>query len=110
MSASKCIVVEGHVATGRGLQPIICSTGPARRSPWQARDWSCNSLAAVVVGGVALAGGAGTNVAAFFGFLVLGLLSNALNVAGVLSFLQILLGGVVILVAVIVDRLRGSSG
>ena len=61
---------------------------------------------APVVGGVALAGGSGTMLQAFYGVLVLGLLSNALNMAGVSSFLQVLVVGVVILLAVIVDRLR----
>ncbi len=47
---------------------------------------------------------------AFFGVLILGLLSNALNMAGVSSFLQTLVVGLVILLAVVVDRLRGSKG
>ena len=67
------------------------------------------SLAAVVVGGVALTGGSGTMLQAFFGVVVLGLLSNALNMAGVSSFLQILVVGVVILLAVIVDKLRAPG-
>ena len=62
--------------------------------------------AAVVVGGVALAGGSGNMLQAFYGVLVLGLLSNALNMAGVSSFLQVLVVGFVILLAVIIDRLR----
>jgi ribose transport system permease protein len=46
----------------------------------------------------------------FLGMLVLGLLSNALNMAGVSSFLQTLVVGIVILLAVIVDRLRTKKG
>ena len=45
----------------------------------------------------------------FLGMLVLGLLANALNMAGVSSFLQTLVVGVVILLAVIVDRWRGHK-
>jgi hypothetical protein len=40
------------------------------------------SIAAVVVGGVALPGGSGSMLQAFYGVLVLGLLSNALNMVG----------------------------
>jgi ribose transport system permease protein len=46
---------------------------------------------------------------AFYGVLMLGLLSNALNMAGVSSFLQVLVVGLVILLAVIVDRLRAQA-
>ena len=46
---------------------------------------------------------------AFYGVLVLGLLSNALNMAGVSSFLQVLVVGLVILLAVIIDRLRARA-
>ena len=46
---------------------------------------------------------------AIYGVLVLGLLSNALNMAGVSSFLQVLVVGIVILLAVIVDRLRART-
>jgi len=67
------------------------------------------SLASVVVGGVALAGGSGTMLQSFLGMLVLGLLANALNMAGVSSFLQTLVVGVVILLAVIVDRWRSHK-
>jgi predicted ABC-type sugar transport system permease subunit len=37
-------------------------------------------------------------------------LSNSLNMVGVSSFLQVVVVGLVILVAVIVDRLRSKAG
>ena len=55
-------------------------------------------------------GGSGTMLQGFLGMLVLGLLSNALNMAGVSSFLQTLVVGIVILLAVIVDRWRTNKG
>jgi ribose transport system permease protein len=95
--------------TAAGIAGVVMTAWVSAAQPLAGEGLELQSLAAVVVGGVALAGGAGTMLQAFFGVLVLGLLSNALNMAGVSSFLQILLVGVVILLAVIVDRLRGTK-
>ena len=89
-----------------GLAAIIMTAWVSAAQPLAGEGMELQSIAAVVVGGVALAGGSGTMLQAFYGVLVLGLLSNALNMAGVSSFLQVLVVGVVILLAVIVDRLR----
>jgi ribose/xylose/arabinose/galactoside ABC-type transport system permease subunit len=89
-----------------GLAAIIMTAWVSAAQPLAGEGLELQSIAAVVVGGVALAGGSGTMLQAFYGVLVLGLLSNALNMAGVSSFLQVLVVGIVILLAVIVDRLR----
>jgi ribose/xylose/arabinose/galactoside ABC-type transport system permease subunit len=89
-----------------GLAAIVMTAWVSAAQPLAGEGLELQSIAAVVVGGVALAGGSGNMLQAFYGVLVLGLLSNALNMAGVSSFLQVLVVGVVILLAVIVDRLR----
>jgi ribose/xylose/arabinose/galactoside ABC-type transport system permease subunit len=89
-----------------GLAAIVMTAWVSAAQPLAGEGLELQSVAAVVVGGVALAGGSGNMLQAFYGVLVLGLLSNALNMAGVSSFLQVLVIGIVILLAVIVDRLR----
>jgi ribose transport system permease protein len=89
-----------------GLAAVVMTAWVSAAQPLAGEGIELQSIAAVVVGGVALAGGSGNMVQAFYGVLVLGLLSNALNMAGVSSFLQVLVVGLVILLAVIVDRLR----
>jgi ribose/xylose/arabinose/galactoside ABC-type transport system permease subunit len=89
-----------------GLAAIVMTAWVSAAQPLAGEGMELQSIAAVVVGGVALAGGSGNMLQAFNGVLVLGLLSNALNMAGVSSFLQVLVVGIVILLAVIVDRLR----
>jgi ribose transport system permease protein len=98
--------VSGAMA---GVAAVIMTAWVSAAQPLAGEGLELQSLAAVVVGGVALAGGAGTMRQAFFGVLVLGLLSNSLNMAGVSSFLQVLVVGLVILVAVVVDRLRSQA-
>lgn len=94
--------------TAAGIAGVVMTAWVSAAQPLAGEGMELQSLAAVVVGGVALAGGSGTMLQALFGVIVLGLLSNALNMAGVSSFLQTLVVGLVILIAVIVDRLRGA--
>jgi ribose/xylose/arabinose/galactoside ABC-type transport system permease subunit len=65
-----------------------------------------NAIAAVVVGGTSLMGGRGSIVGTFFGALLIGLLDNAMNLMGINSYLQWVVLGAVILLAVVVDELR----
>ena len=58
------------------------------------------------MGGVALTGGVGSMLDAFWGVLMLGTLSNSLDMIGISSFVQTLVTGVVIVLAAIVDGVR----
>ncbi len=69
-------------------------------------DELLEAIAAVVVGGTSLMGGQGSIVGTFFGALLIGLLYNAMNLIHVDSYLQKVVLGVVILLAVVLDELR----
>ncbi|MBS6275827.1 MAG: ABC transporter permease [Actinomycetaceae bacterium] len=63
-----------------------------------------NTIAAVVIGGASLMGGRGTVVGTFIGILLIGVLSNGLNLLGVNAFWQGTALGVIMLLAVVLDR------
>lgn len=92
-----------------GTASIVSTAWVSAAQPTAGEGLELQSLAAVVVGGVALTGGAGTMRQVFLGVLLLSLLSNALNMAGVSSFLQVVFVGVVIIVAAVADRLRARA-
>jgi putative xylitol transport system permease protein len=69
-------------------------------------DELLESIAAVVVGGTSLMGGRGSIIGTFFGALLIGVLYNAMNLLNVDSYLQKVLLGAVILLAVVLDELR----
>ncbi|HET9029221.1 MAG TPA: ABC transporter permease [Candidatus Aquilonibacter sp.] len=69
-------------------------------------DELLEAIAAVVVGGTSLMGGQGSIYGTFFGALLIGLLYNAMNLIHVDSYLQRVVLGVVILLAVVLDELR----
>lgn len=68
--------------------------------------YELDAIAAVVIGGTSLSGGAGTVLGTVLGALVMGILRNGLNLLNVSSYLQQVFIGSVIILAVLVDQLR----
>lgn len=62
-----------------------------------------DAIAAVVLGGTSMTGGSGRIGGTVIGTLIIGILSNGLNLMGVNSFWQYIVKGLVILIAVYVD-------
>lgn len=62
------------------------------------------SIAAVVIGGASLFGGTGSAIGALLGSLMITIIQNGANLIGVNSFWQGTVTGIVILIAVLVDR------
>ena len=65
-------------------------------------------IAAVVVGGTSLAGGQGRIFGTLVGALIIGVIRNGMNLTGVEAHMQSVVYGVVILIAVLVDRLKAK--
>ena len=63
-----------------------------------------NSIAAAVIGGVSLFGGRGRASSALLGALVIGTVSNGLNLMGVETQVQLLVTGILLILAVTLDR------
>ena len=72
-------------------------------------ELTIDSIAAVVIGGVSLFGGKGSIIGVLLGVLIIGVLNNGMNLAGLNIFTQYLLKGGVILAAVGVDVWRRRS-
>jgi ribose transport system permease protein len=65
--------------------------------------YELDAIAATVIGGTSLMGGEGTLAGTLVGALIMGVLRNGLNLLGVSSFLQQIVIGAVIVIAVLVD-------
>ena len=66
-----------------------------------------DSIAAVIIGGAAFAGGRGNVGNALIGAFTIGVIRNALNLHNVDPFYQLMAIGVIVLIAVEADVLRG---
>ncbi|MDR0363389.1 MAG: ribose ABC transporter permease [Planctomycetota bacterium] len=66
-------------------------------------SYEMNAIAAVVIGGTSLAGGSGSIGGTLIGALIMGVISNGLNLLNVDSYWQGVVLGVAIILAVLVD-------
>jgi ribose transport system permease protein len=89
---------------------VVLTAWVGSAQPVAAPNLTLESLAAVVLGGVALTGGSGGVRQVAYGVIVLSMLSNVMNMIGVSAYYQTLVIGIVIILAVILDRLRLRTG
>ena len=85
--------------SGRSYPPRLNSAQPTA-----GMGYELDAIAAVVLGGTSLAGGKGRISGTLIGALIIGTLNNGLNILNVSSFYQQVVKGVVILLAVLMDR------
>ena len=100
------MMVYGFSGLCAGVGGVVLTAWTASAQPVAVPTLTLQSLAAVVLGGVALTGGSGGLLQVVWGVLILGMLSNILNLTGVSAYYQTLAVGIVILLAVTLDQLR----
>ena len=83
---------------------IIITSRLFSAQPTAGDGYELDAIAAVVLGGTSLTGGRGKITGTIIGALIIGVLSNALNILDVSSYYQMMVKGAVILVAVLLDR------
>ena len=66
-------------------------------------------IAAVVVGGTSLSGGSGKILGTLIGAFIISVIQNGMNLMGLESYTQKVVLGLIILAAVLLDKLRGRS-
>ena len=66
--------------------------------------WEMNAIAAAAIGGASLMGGKGSVIGTILGAIILGTLINGFTLLNIQSFYQLLATGVIIIVAMLVDR------
>ncbi|MBZ0291171.1 MAG: ABC transporter permease [Anaerolineae bacterium] len=85
---------------------LIIASQLVAAHPATGETFELNAIAAVVLGGTSLAGGRGTVFGTIIGAFVIGVLRNGMVLEGLSSFLQTIITGFVIILAVVVDQLQ----
>lgn len=67
-------------------------------------SYELDAIAAVIIGGTRMSGGRGKVVGTFFGVLILGVLNNMLNLMNISPYLQGLVKGLIIIIAVLLQK------
>ncbi len=86
------------------LAGVIVTARLSSATPTAGTAYEMDAIAAAVLGGVSMAGGKGNIRGIAVGALIIGILSNALNLLNIGSYYQGVVKGIVILIAVLLDR------
>jgi ribose/xylose/arabinose/galactoside ABC-type transport system permease subunit len=89
-----------------GLVAIILTSRVSAGMPQAAQSYELDAIAATVIGGTSLSGGRGRLWGTMLGALLLGIVSNGLDLLNVSSFYQQIVKGVIILGAILIDSKR----
>lgn len=97
--SSTCAAIAGVLAAGQ-VGAAIPSNGVGAEM---------EITTAVLLGGLSLAGGKGKLSGTFLGLILLTIINNGLTLLSVQSYYQMLVRGVVLVLAVLIDSLRGGG-
>ena len=108
----QALTIWVYVAAGTlaGIAGIAQASRLDSSEPSAGLGYELDTIAAVVIGGASLSGGIGGIGGTIVGVLIIGVLHNGLNLIGVSPFIQQVIIGAVIAVAVMADTLRRKEG
>ncbi|OZG74171.1 ribose ABC transporter permease [Hahella sp. CCB-MM4] len=88
------------------LAGIVLTSRLMSGQPNSGIGFELDAIAAVVLGGTAIAGGRGAIIGTLIGAMMLGVLNNGLNLMGVSPYVQNIIKGGIILLAIYISRSR----
>jgi len=100
-------VISGALAA---LASLILIGRLGAAEPILGNLWELDAIAAAAIGGASLMGGKGSIIGTILGAIILGAMRNGLTLMNVQAFYQLLATGLIILVAMIIDRLTRGRG
>lgn len=93
-------VIAGLLA---GLCGVLLASRTFTGSPTAGESYELDAIAAVVIGGVSMAGGRGKAFGVVIGALMIAVIANGLDILGIDSNAQRLIKGAIIVLAVLID-------
>jgi len=96
--------ITGFLSAFAGL---VLSARMFSGQPSVGEGYELDAIAACVLGGVSMSGGVGSVSGTIFGAMVIGIISNGLNLMSVSSFWQLVVKGIIIAAAVLLDTQKG---
>jgi ribose transport system permease protein len=98
------LVVFGIAGLTSSLAAIILTGRLMSGQPNAGVGFELDAIAAVVLGGTAISGGRGLILGTLIGAVLLGILNNGLNLMGINPYLQDVIKGAIILLAIYIGR------
>jgi ribose/xylose/arabinose/galactoside ABC-type transport system permease subunit len=100
------ILIGVYALTGAlaGIAGIVLSSRVMSGSPATGAGYELDAIAAVVIGGTSLSGGVGSMAGTVVGVLIIGVMNNGLDLLNVSSYWQQIVKGLIIVLAVLLDK------
>ena len=92
-----------------GVAGVIAGSRVSSGQPYLSTGIELDAIAAACIGGTSMSGGKGTMLGTLLGVMLMGLLNNALNLSGISTFVQDIITGFVIAIAVFVSMIRDNK-
>jgi len=86
-----------------GIAAIVLCSRVTSSNPTAGLGYEMDAIAGIVVGGTSLMGGSGSVLRTVLGIIIIGIMSNALNILGITAYHQQIVKGLLIIAAVSVD-------
>jgi ribose transport system permease protein len=91
------------------ISALILTSRLNSAEPVAGTGYELDVIAAVVIGGTSLMGGRGSVWGTLIGALLIGVINNGMNLLGISPYFQLVVKGVIIIGAVLLDRLRQET-
>ena len=108
---TRMVIFSVYVLMGMlaALAGIILTARVSSALPQAGLSYELDAIAAVVIGGTSLTGGVGSITYTLVGVLIIGVINNGLDLLSVSSYYQQVIKGLIIVVAVLIDRSRSLN-
>ncbi|MGI4957210.1 MAG: ABC transporter permease [Janthinobacterium lividum] len=100
------LIIYGISGFTAAIAAVVLTGRLMSGQPNAGQGFELDAIAAVVLGGTSIAGGRGSLIGTLLGALLLGVLNNGLNMVGVNPYVQTVVKGVIILLAIYIGRER----
>lgn len=87
---------------------LITTAQLTAANPSSGDGWEMNAISAVVLGGTSMVGGTGTIGGTIIGAFVIGVINDGMIMIGVSNFWQMVIKGIIIVLAVIIDQFQAK--
>lgn len=98
-----CYLISGLTSAMAGM---VLASRTQTGQPVAGEGNELDAITAVVIGGASLSGGSGSVFGAVVGMLIIGVMTNGLDLLNVSSYYQKVIKGIIILIAVLADRAK----
>lgn len=103
------LIVYGLSGLLSGLAGVMLSSRLYSANGLLGQGYELDAIAAVILGGTSMTGGIGGIFGTLLGALIIAFLNNGLTIMNISYFWQLVIRGIVIIIAVIIDKFRVSG-